>query len=75
VTRGEIEKGERGGESGIVWITRHENEPASRRAKKQVVKGKRSEKMRMDEFVTMRERVHVVMESTRRETTVSDEII
>lgn len=31
--------------------------------------------MRMDEFVTMRERVHVVMELTRRETTVSDGII
>lgn len=30
--------------------------------------------MRMDEFVTMRERVHVVMKSTRK-TTVSDEII
>jgi len=40
------------------------------RAKKHVVEEKGSENMRMSEFITMREKVHVVVESTR-ETAIS----
>jgi len=56
-----------------VWVTQHKNEPASKveEQKQTSVRGgdNQSENMRMSEFVTMRDDVHVVaVRSTRRKT-------
>jgi len=61
---------QRGGRQ--VWITQNENEPASKVKNKKTSAGRgdsQREKMRMSEFVTMRDDVHVVAVRSTREKT------